>query len=173
MSPKALRICPRSSCRITKSSEHKADGSEFDESQRGSREVLKILGESAASVEPGECPLDDPAFGQDFETLGLIGALDDFHLDLRQHFGEGLLKLRSLIAAVGKELFQKWEQAEQRRQQKDATVAVLYIGRMNDGVQQKSKRIYKNMPLLALDLLSCIVAIRVDRGPPFSALFTL
>ena len=56
---------------------------------------------------------------------------------------------------------------------KDAAVAVLYIGRMNDGVQQKTKRIYKNMPLLTLDLFSCIVAIRVNRGPPFSALFTL
>ena len=44
---------------------------------------------------------------------------------------------------------------------------------MNDDVQQQAKRIYKNMPLLALDLLSRIVAIRVDRGPPFSALFTL
>ena len=81
--------------------------------------------------------------------------------------------MRSLIAAVGKELFQKWEQAEQRRQHKDAAVAVLYIGWMNDGVQQKTERIYKNMPLLTLDFLSCIVAIRVDRGPPFSALFTL
>ena len=81
--------------------------------------------------------------------------------------------MRSLVAAVGKELFQKWEQAEQRRQQKDAAVAVLYIGWMNDGLQQKTKRVYKNMPLLALDLLSCIVAIRVDRVPPFSALFTL
>jgi hypothetical protein len=81
--------------------------------------------------------------------------------------------LRSLIAAIGKELFQKWEQAEQCRQQKDAAVAVLYIGWMNDRVQQKTKRIYKNMPFLTLDFLSCIVAIRVDRGPPFSALFTL
>ena len=81
--------------------------------------------------------------------------------------------MRSLIAAVGKELFQKWEQTEQRRQQKDAAVAVLYIGWMNDGVQQKTKRVYKNMPFLTLDFLSCIVAIRVDRGPPFSALFTL
>jgi len=100
---------------ITKSSEHKADGSEFDESQRGSREVFKILGESAASVEPGEGPLDDPAFGKNFETLGLIGALDDFDVELRQRVSEGFLKLRSLVAAVGKELFQKWEQAEQRR----------------------------------------------------------
>ena len=81
--------------------------------------------------------------------------------------------MRPLIAAIGKELFQKREQAKQRRQQKDTAVAVLYIGRMNDGVKQKSKRIYKNMPLLTLDFLSRIVAIRVDRGPPFSALFTL
>ena len=58
---------------------------------------------------------DDPAFGQDFETFGLIGASDDFDVELRERFGEGFLKLRSLIAAVGKELFQKWEQAEQRR----------------------------------------------------------
>ena len=162
-----------SSLSITKSPKHNSDGSEFYESQRCSGKIFQVLGELAAAVKPGECSLDDPAFGQDFETLGLIGALDDFDVKLRQHFGKGLLKLRSLIAAIGKELFQKWEQAEQRRQQKDATVAVLYIGWMNDGVQQKTKRIYENMPFLTLDLLSCIVAIRVDRGPPFSALFTL
>ncbi len=75
----------------------------------------KPLASSAASVEPGEGPLDDPTFGQDFETLGLIGAFDDFDVKLRQHLGEGLLELRSLIAAVGKELFQKREQAKQRR----------------------------------------------------------
>jgi hypothetical protein len=38
---------------------------------------------------------------------------------------------------------------------------------MNDDLQQQAKRIYKNMPLLALDLLSRIEAIRVDRGPLF------
>ena len=101
--------------KIAKSPEHNADGSEFDESQRGSREVFKVLCEAAAAAKPGECSLDDPAFGQDFETFGLIGALDDFDVELRERFGEGFLKLRSLIAAVGKELFQKWEQAEQRR----------------------------------------------------------
>ena len=75
--------------------------------------------------------------------------------------------MRSLIAAVGKELFQKWEQAEQRRQHKDAAVAVLYIGWMNDGVQQKTERIYKNMPLLTLDFLSCIVAFASIEAPLF------
>jgi len=33
--------------------------------------------------------------------------------------------------------------------------------------------IYKNMPLLALDLLARIIAVRIDAGPPFSALLTL
>jgi hypothetical protein len=34
-------------------------------------------------------------------------------------------------------------------------------------------RIDENVPLLALDLLSCVVTRRINRGPPFSALFTL
>ncbi len=59
----------------------------------------------------------------------MIGALDDFDVELRQRIGEGFLKLRSLVAAVGKELFQKWEQTEQRRQQKDA---VAVEGVLND-----------------------------------------
>jgi hypothetical protein len=29
------------------------------------------------------------------------------------------------------------------------------------------------MPLLAFDLLARIIAMRIDAGPPFSALFTL
>jgi hypothetical protein len=31
----------------------------------------------------------------------------------------------------------------------------------------------KDVALLALDLLAAIIAVRVDRRPPFSALFTL
>jgi hypothetical protein len=81
--------------------------------------------------------------------------------------------LHPLITAIGKEFFEKREQAEQRRQKKNTAIAILDIGWMNDGMQQKAKRIYKNMPLLALDFLCCIEAIRVNRGPPFSALFTL
>jgi hypothetical protein len=43
---------------------------------------------------------------------------------------------------------------------------------MNDGVEQQTQRIYENVALLALDLLARIVAMRIDAGPPFSALFT-
>ena len=61
----------------------------------------------------------------------------------------------------------------QGRKQHNATVAILDIGGMNDSVEQQTQRIYENMALLALDLLARIVAMRIDAGPPFSALFTL
>jgi hypothetical protein len=38
-------------------------------------------------------------------------------------------------------------------------------------MEQQSYRIDKDLPLLAFDLLA--VAVRIDAGPPFSALFTL
>ena len=44
---------------------------------------------------------------------------------------------------------------------------------MNDGMKQQTYRVDENMALLALDLFARIVAMRVDAGPPFSALFTL
>ena len=70
--------------------------SEFDESQRGSREVFKVLCEAAAAAKPGECSLDDPAFGQDFETFGLIGALDDFDVELTGALWRGLPEIAVL-----------------------------------------------------------------------------
>jgi hypothetical protein len=40
-------------------------------------------------------------------------------------------------------------------------------------VQHETLGIYEQMPLLALDLLARVVAVRVNRRPPFSALLTL
>ena len=42
---------------------------------------------------------------------------------------------------------------------------------MNDGVQQQAGGIDQDMPLLAFDFLPRIIAMRIDAGPPFSALF--
>jgi hypothetical protein len=44
---------------------------------------------------------------------------------------------------------------------------------MHDGMEQQTQRIYQDMALLALDLFARIVGMRIDAGPPFSALFTL
>jgi hypothetical protein len=44
---------------------------------------------------------------------------------------------------------------------------------MHECVHQEALRIDEDVPLLAVDLLARIVAMRIDAGPPFSALFTL
>jgi len=103
----------------------------------------------------------------------VIGALDDFSFEVGQDFRQGFLEFRPLIAAVGKQLFQERIHPEQGCKKQNAAVAVLDIGGMNDHVQQQTQRIYENMALLALDLFARVIAMRIDTGPPFSALFTL
>jgi len=103
----------------------------------------------------------------------MIGTFDDFGFETRQDFGEDVSKKRPLIGAVGKQLLKEWKQTFHRGQQRDAAIAILNAGGMNDGMEQQAQRIYENMALLALDLFARIIAMRIDAGPPFSALFTL
>src|SRR5438045_1580943 len=90
-----------------------------------------------------------------------------------QDVRHGLLKFGSLITAIGIELEQEREHAEQGGEQQHPAVAILEVGGMNDRVQQQPLRIYQDMALLPSDLLACVITGRVDRGPPFSALLTL
>ena len=101
------------------------------------------------------------------------GPLDDLHVDLAADALQSLSKLRPLVATVGVELQQEREQAEHRAHQQDAAVAVLHVGRMNDGTQQQTFGIYREMTFLAFDLLASVIPARIDRDPPFSALLTL
>ena len=80
-------------------------------------------------------------------------------------------KLRSLISAIGKSVFKR-ETSEQGRHDENAAVAILNVGRMNDGVEQQAERIDENVPLLALDLLPASQPCGSMQAP-LSALFTL
>ena len=51
--------------------------------------------------------------------------------------------------------------------------AILDISGMNDGLHQQTLGVDEKVTLLALDLLSRVEPVRIDRGPPFSALLTL
>ena len=64
-------------------------------------------------------------------------------------------------------------QPEHHAREKHAAVTVLKISGMDNGKQQEALRIYRDMPLLAFDLLARVIAVRIDAGPPFSALLTL
>jgi hypothetical protein len=103
----------------------------------------------------------------------VIGALDDVSLDVGQDFRKCPLEMRSLVAGVGEEFLQERIHSEQGGKQQNAAVTVLDIGGMNDGMEQQTQCVYENMALLALDLFARIIAMRIDMGPPFSALFTL
>ena len=92
---------------------------------------------------------------------------------MRKNLCKRFRKFWSLISAVGEQRLQKWKHAEQCRHHENASIAILNVGRMNDGVEQETYCVDKNVPLLALDLLARIVAVRINAGPPFSALFTL
>src|SRR5512134_1105408 len=100
-------------------------------------------------------------------------AFDDLHIHTGDRLLHPLLERLSLIAAVGIELEQEGIEAEQRRHDHHAAVTVLNVGGLNEGVHQKALGVDENMPLLALDFLSRIIAMRVDAASPFSALLTL
>ena len=107
------------------------------------------------------------------EALHPIGSLDDLGLEIGQDAGQGAVKDRALIGAVGEQFPEKGKQTEQGRQQSETAVAILNVGGGDDAVQQQALRIDQNMPLLALDQLAGIEAVAVDASPLFSALFTL
>jgi hypothetical protein len=103
----------------------------------------------------------------------MIGALDDFGFDVGQDARQAFVECLSLIGRVGKELAQERMHPEHGGKQHEAAVAVLDVGAVNDRVEQQTQRIYENVALLAFDFLARIIAVRINPGPPFSALFTL
>jgi len=92
---------------------------------------------------------------------------------MRQNFCKCVRKFWSLIPAIDEQLLQKGKHPKQCRHDESAAIAILDIGRMNNGVEQQAYCVDKNVPLLALDLLARIVPMRINARPPFSALFTL
>ena len=94
----------------------------------------------------------------------MIGTLDDLHIHPPRYFCHGAAKQRALIAAIGVKFHQEWMQAEHGRHHERAAVAILNVSGMNDGMNQQALRIDENVPLLALDLLSCVVARRINRS---------
>lgn len=84
-----------------------------------------------------------------------------------------LLEHRPLVTAVSIEFAQERVQTEQGCYKQHTAIAILQISGMNDSVEQQTLRVYEKMALLALGLLACVITVRINRRPPFSALFTL
>jgi hypothetical protein len=106
-------------------------------------------------------------------VFGGTGPLDDLDVNMSKNPMNGLSKDRALISAVGVEFQQEWVHAKQGGHHQNATIAILDIRRMHDCVEQQALGIYEDVALLTLDFLARIIPMRIDFGPPFSALLTL
>lgn len=136
-------------------------------------EVLKVLCQAPASIEPGERPFDHPSPRQHLEALRVVRSLDDVDGKLRHHLCDSLAELCALIACVGKQLDQEWILPEQTGQHENPAVPILHVRRMHHSVQQKTYRVDQDVALAAFDLLASVITDRVNHTPPFSVLLTL
>ena len=135
-------------------------------------EVFEVFAQSPASVDPSDGPFHHPAPGQNLEALLILGLLHN--LDFPGRSGDGLGQLRAAIGAVGEDCPQQGKPPPGALiKHQNGAVAVLHVGRVDHGGEDQAKGIDQEMALLAFDLLTRIIAWRVDRDPPFSALFTL
>ena len=133
--------------------------------------ALVVAGQTATPADPGERPLDDPAFGQHHEAV-LLAAADDLQLP-RSGPGHCRFHLRPLIARVADEALDEGEALPGLAQQRFRAVAILDAGGMDCDRQQKAECVGQDVALAAENLLARIVAGRVQRSPPLTAPLTV
>lgn len=145
----------------------------MEESERVVATIFPVLGKPAATVEPGDGALDNPALRFDDKAFDSVGTFDDFYFEVRHDSCHAALEDRAGIGTVREQLLQEGKLPEQSGQQQHAAVAVLNVSRSHQCVQQQTELVDKDVAFLALDQLACIKAMGIDTRPPFSALFTL
>jgi len=145
--------------------EHEADHGEADEGDDRSRVALEIAGEATVSTDPGESAFDDPALGQNEESVR-VGSRDDRELPRARRF-DGGSRLRAPIARVGENGLDERKAPARLAKNQARPVAILNAGGVNRDAQQKAERVDEDMALAARDLLARVIALRVQRRAPF------
>jgi hypothetical protein len=84
---------------------------------------LEVLGEAAASTDPGESALDDPAALDKNEAFGVIGSLDDLDRPVAEP-AQGLAQLVASVAAVGEDVAEPRVEIADPLERENRTVAV-------------------------------------------------
>ena len=129
--------------------------------------ALKISRETAEAADPSDRSFDDPSFWHDLEADCSVGSFDDVDHP-RAGASSSSSRFRALVAAIGVDAFDKGKQATRAsvEDQRDA-VAILDVGGMNGDAQQEAERVDQDVPLATRNLLARIVALRIERRPPF------
>lgn len=129
--------------------------------------AFEVARQAPVAAEPGKRALDKPALGLNDKAMK-IAAFDDLDHP-GPGLGHGCGRAFTRVAAVGEDPLYEGKQAPRLAQEQERPVAILDVGRMHDDVQQETERVDEDMALAARRLLARIVALRVERGPPFSA----
>jgi len=117
--------------------------------------AFEVSGHTPVGGDPGQRSLDDPALGQNLETLGRVGAADD--LDRPR------CRVSHPVARVSAIADDRFEERKARRQfveQAGRAVAVLNAGGMDIAFEHQAHRIGQDVPFASLDLLARIVTHR-------------
>lgn len=78
-----------------------------------------------------------------------------------------------LVTAIGKHPDDEGEEAADVFEDRQGAITILDISGLDVGRQDQSERVDDDVPLLAFDLFTGVVARWIDPRPPFSAPLTL
>ena len=119
----------------------------------GCGRTFKVFGEAPTSTEPCKGALDDPASGQELEALDPVRSLDDLDRP-RSAMGECVDKLFAAINPIGKDVLKLGETVSQALQQRNGTMDILNVCRMNMDSQQKTVGVGHDMTLAPMETLA-------------------
>ncbi len=98
--------------------------------------ALKVLGQAATGVEPGDRPFHNPAFGYNNEAFDLRAPGDDYRFELGPDCGEGRVKPWALIGPIREQLGQQWKPLREGGEWQPAPVSILDVSGMNKRMEQ-------------------------------------
>jgi len=156
---------------VCEAAQHDADHGELDEGDGGCGEGFIVPREPAATGEPSQRALDDPASRQHGEAFLAIIAFDDLDGEAAAR-AEGSGEPGTGIGLIGEQMGQPGEQPACVADEVRCPVSVLNVGGADGDGEHQPAGVDQEVALDALDLLGRIEADRVRVRPPFSAAFT-
>ena len=116
-----------------------------------------VLGEAAASSEPSQGSLDDPSAGEKLEPFDAGRSFDNLD-GPGTAMRDRIPQLLTPINPIGKNVVHRGERVSQPLQQRDRTMAILDVCRMNMNCEEKPVRIGHDMALAPVNALSRVVS---------------